>query len=88
MDYEQFLHLMDWTGLVDKNMKEIWEGDICKLNGGGADVIFEIGFEDGCFVARVPWKKEGSPELKYYTGFKEEIMSIEVIGNIWENKEL
>lgn len=82
------LELMQFTGLVDKNGKEIYEGDICKLNGGAQDVFFEVDFEDGCFVARVPWKMEGSPELKAYTFFKPEVMTVEVVGNIHENENL
>lgn len=85
---DKYIAEMDFTGLLDKNGKEIYEGDICKLNGGGQDVFFDVQFEEGCFVARVPWKKEGSPELKVYTFFKPEIMAVEVVGNIYENPEL
>ena len=82
--------LMQYTGLKDRNGKEIYEGDILKGNGGAEDFFFDIGFEEGCFIAKMPWIKNGEiyPELKAYCGFKEDFISIEVIGNIHENPEL
>lgn len=76
------------TGMKDLHGDDIYEGDICKLNGGAEDVLFAVDFEHGCFVARVPWKLEESPELKYYCGFREDIMTLEVIGNTFETPEL
>ncbi len=86
--YEDMVVLMESTGLFDKNKREIFQGDICKLNGGASDVFFEVDFEEGCFVARVPWKKEFSPELKAYCNFDSLVMVLEVVGNIFETPEL
>jgi uncharacterized phage protein (TIGR01671 family) len=86
--YEDMVVLMESTGIMDKNKIEIFEGDICKLNGGAKDVFFEVAYEYGCFVARVPWKKEHSPELKAYCYFDSEVMIVEVVGNIYEDPEL
>lgn len=68
--------LMQFTGLKDKNGKEIYEGDIFQWGREKGEVIFS----DGCFI------------------FKTKIMSMtmrdhrpteyEIIGNIYENKEL
>ena len=81
---------LQYTGLKDSKGKEIYEEDILKGNGGAEDFFFDIGFEEGCFIAKMPWIKNGEiyPELKAYCGFKEDFISIEVIGNIYENPEL
>lgn len=99
-DYEDFkynditdkLEIMQYTGLHDKNGKEIYEGDIIHIN----DSFFEK------FNYLIEWNKE---YLRYYLysidtkklnkigGILEAhlgsmINKIEVIGNIYENKEL
>jgi uncharacterized phage protein (TIGR01671 family) len=90
------LTLMQYTGLKDSKRtkeypegQEIYEGDICELDGGGERTSkMKVGFENGCFVVYPDWLKEKKAiELKWYTDWREEIMTIEVIGNIYENKE-
>ena len=93
---EELDYLDQFTGLFDKNGKEIWEGDILKMNGGADNIFVEIGFEKGCFIAKVPWLKDSFPELYRYTFFAEldkdkmfkDCVLTEVIGNIYENPEL
>lgn len=71
--------IMQFTGLVDNNGKEIYEGDIVKTTIGHK---FEIGFIDGKF---------GCADGGYLMTFGNEkavVDSCEVIGNIYENKEL
>lgn len=85
---------MQFTGLKDKNSKEIYEGDIVKnedARGGESEVVFE----NGCFCLKSPWMKEQSHlQLRYYTQFYElkgariDCMPLEVIGNIYENQDL
>lgn len=70
---------MQFTGLKDKNNKEIYEGDI--IDFGGLKPI-EIIWKDAGFQS----KMYGGPVIK----LTEEGMSYfaEVIGNIYENPDL
>jgi len=86
--------IMQYTGLKDKNGKEIYEGDILRLDGGGNSIAGEVIEEFGCFCFKAPWIKADLPdrpakhwpELKYYTEI--DFVECEVIGNIYENPEL
>ena len=80
--------LMQFTGLLDKNGKEIYEGDKIKgVRDGNIDypkVIATVYFDNGAF--RENWF---SRDLGNYTnqsyGYGN---TLEVIGNIYENGEL
>jgi uncharacterized phage protein (TIGR01671 family) len=84
-----FLELMQFTGLHDKNGKEIWEGDIVSLGEEGHQGRYQIVFFDGSFC--VDWhdvesKHRYAPIGNYCNDVF--INCIEVIGNIYENPEL
>ena len=70
--------LMQYTGLKDKNGKKIFEGDIVKSQDDGGDyatykdVLQVVELDTGSFY----------PVSERYSG------DFEVIGNIYENKEL
>ena len=74
---------MQFTGLFDKNGKEIYEGDILNMTYHGSVSIVKpeikdvVGFERGCFIVKE-------------TGFALGKIgrSLEVIGNIYENSNL
>lgn len=75
--YHEDIHLMQYTGLKDKNGVEIYEGDKVKAKFYGKEVVGEIGFNSGCFLL---WNSCVSDnQLFIFT-------DIEVIGNIYENE--
>ena len=76
---EDYSEPMQFTGLKDKNGKEIYEGDILKDLGGG---FLIVEFDAGCFVVR------GDTKFKRDYNFIAEKNHFEVIGNIHENKDL
>jgi len=74
--------LIQSTGLNDKNGKEIFEGDLIKGKFGDImSVLWDDGFASFCL------SKPGWAYLHY---FKEAVDAekCEVIGNIYDNKEL
>ena len=78
-----------YTGLVDKNGKKIFEGDIVicsqEINGNWIDKHVEIGYVEMKHGAFGLHRKRG-----YYRPFKDwlEDYEYEVIGNIHDNPEL
>lgn len=76
--------LMQYTGLKDKNGKEIYEGDICKYVCGKSEWIAEVVFHYGMFT--FPIKEKPLGRYVYIHNVLER--ELEVIGNIYENPEL
>lgn len=67
--------LMQYTGLKDKNTKEIYEGDIVKSGKYIWSVQYNTNFAQFCVGTHHNiWMKTKD--------------GLEIIGNIWENKEL
>ena len=77
-------HWMQFTGLLDKNGKEIWEGDIVRMhNSMGIFYSAEVRTVDGCSEVCVP-RLQWRDYLKCYTCNH----AVEVIGNVHENPGL
>ena len=73
--------IMQYTGLKDKNGKEVFEGDIVKDIKGNGEVKWH---ENHCaFLVRVIY-----PHAYYYLESDGQLKETEVIGNIYENPEL
>jgi hypothetical protein len=68
--------IQQFTGLQDKNGKEIYEGDILE----GFD--FPVSFEEGCFFVAIAY------DLYRIALHELNLNEVEVIGNIFENSEL
>lgn len=82
------MELMQFTGLLDKSGKEIYEGDICKISSCDDDGnwqketdVTEIKYYDGCFKTTY----YGFPVSSWA---KNNNVHIEVIGNVHEHPEL
>jgi len=75
--------LMQYTGLNDKNGKEIWEGDVVakRLNGWRGQVVYH----KGQFVV-ISQSNDMMANLALRSGMYEG--NVKVIGNIYENPEL
>jgi uncharacterized phage protein (TIGR01671 family) len=81
------IKLMQFSGLHDKNGKEIYEGDVLQLENTHAKTFRRIEkFERGCFGHRDITGK--FYPLAIPNGNKKDEKQWEVIGNIHENPEL
>ena len=78
---ERYDIIMQYTGLKDKNEKEIYEGDILQDECAGELLKFEVVWEDkkGRFNRK---------NIPYMAGGLSSGEGVEIIGNIFENPDL
>jgi len=92
-----YLELMQFTGLLDKNGKEIYEGDLLNtkttFENNMADrrfqshTIRQVGFEAGCFID-INTSVALFDRLRNLSYSPYRWTDYEVIGNVFENPEL
>jgi len=89
LEYKESHVLMQYTGLHDKNSKEIYEGDIVTGYTSFEQPNDEIEWSKET-PAIVEWHKKMCGFYPFYLNarWRCDVEEIEVIGNIYENPEL
>lgn len=72
-----------FTGLKDKNGKEIYEGDILRIKNSLIELEGEVIFDTIDLAFEVYDKENDCTEMLWYTN-----KEFEVIGNIYDNPDL
>ena len=83
-DSNRFIFIQ-YTGLKDKNDKKIYEGDIVRIDYGDELLMGIMEFHNFAWCIKSKYKNDKN---LYYPIFCEDIDLIEILGNIFENKNL
>ncbi len=87
--------IMQFTGLLDRNGKEIWEGDVVAVpndnftpeNGENPIVLTKIWYMAPSWMMKTLDGKKGSFNMQDF-GNGEKVTEFEIIGNIYDNPTL
>jgi hypothetical protein len=80
--YGSWSHPQEFTGLKDRNSREIYEGDIISFGR----LNYEVSWMDGRFIASCPnYSKYHWPRFEFPSS---EVRCSEIVGNTFENPEL
>lgn len=74
-----------FTGLLDKNGKKIFEGDIVNVLQGKDKGVASVGFENGTFML---YPRTGNIYERSLWAYWYNDWEVEIIGNIHDNPEL
>lgn len=74
-----------YTGLKDKNGRQIFEGDILKEKQSNQALIFTVDWREDCAMFVTPCKNFKLLEFDFTTSYGEQF---EIIGNIHDSAEL
>jgi uncharacterized phage protein (TIGR01671 family) len=83
--YQPHIEVMQYTGLKDKNGKEIFEGDILTDHGEEPPLYVEYSIKHSAFCFVDKFDRNGT---YYYTAETISYEQFEIIGNIYETQEL
>lgn len=87
-DFDE-IELMQFTGLKDKKDKEIFEGDIIKFSDCDGDIyVTPVVWDKNYACFGVSFSGKYPISFDYLEEFYTELKDIEVVGNIYENREL
>lgn len=78
------IKLMQSTGLFDRNIKEIFEGDIVNYKGRKAIIKWHGSYASFIYIFVDELNKRSAEWYPLYLAY----LKCEVIGNIYENQEL
>jgi hypothetical protein len=82
------LILMQYTGLCDKNGVEIYEKDVCLIEGKNYSYPFLVEWDEQTAGFSLKWLDVEADWLDWNEVVVDKLHLVKVIGNIYENKEL
>jgi hypothetical protein len=88
--HDAYGNIMQFTGLLDKNGKEVFEGDIIKIKCNEDIIIGDVFYNQTrcCYMINQPAGYNGSFGLQVFTLTVEICDEFNIIGNIYQHKNL